>query len=359
MSYSQRLLAWYDLSGRKDLPWQQNVTPYRVWLSEIMLQQTQVNTVIDYFQRFTARYPTVNALADASLNDVLALWAGLGYYARARNLYLAAQKIMQQHQGIIPQELNALIALPGIGRSTAAAILSLAYHQAQPILDGNVKRVLTRHRAIEGWPGHRATERQLWHLAESLLPKRRFAHYTQAQMDLGATVCTRNKPNCQQCPIQTDCSAFQSNTIAQFPQKKPKKKIPARQLHWLILMSKNGEILLNQRDKKGIWGGLWSFPEFDHLSELHAFYRPYTDSNSPQLTSFPTIKHIFTHYKLDIFPHLVHSYDYGSMPKLDNTWQWFNPSDVLQLGIPAPVKAFITFRIREVYDAPSPVCEIE
>lgn len=348
-SFSDRLLHWYDQYGRKDLPWQHNITPYHVWLSEIMLQQTQVATVIDYYQRFIKQYPSVNDLAEAPIDDVLALWTGLGYYARARNLHKAAKLIVSEHHGDLPKDLDALIALPGIGRSTAGAIMSLGHHQRYPILDGNVKRVLCRYRAIAGWPGQKQVEQQLWTLAEQLLPKQRFANYIQAQMDLGATVCKRSKPRCTLCPLQKDCLAFGQGTQTAFPERKPKKALPLRQTHWLIIFSKSGEILLEQRPSQGIWGGLWSFPEFDSYDEMEQFYHLKFGHNNATFIADNTIRHVFTHYKLDILPYLVHSSGYESLSDPNRAWQWFETSDALQLGLPAPVKAYITnYRVQEI-----------
>lgn len=266
--FSKQLLTWFDLYGRKDLPWQQQPTPYHVWLSEIMLQQTQVSTVIPYYQRFTENFNSINALANAAVDDVLALWTGLGYYARARNLNKAAIIMAQQHHGEMPNNIDDLIALPGIGRSTAGAIMSLAHQQKFAILDGNVKRVLARFFAIEGWPGKKDIENQLWQKAELLLPRQRIANYIQAQMDLGASVCTRSKPKCDLCPLTSGCIAFKQGNPKDYPTSKPNKVIPRRQTHWLIAQNSTGEILLEQRPQQGIWGGLWSFPEVEDKGDL-------------------------------------------------------------------------------------------
>ena len=339
--FHDRLLAWFDVHGRKGLPWQHDVTPYNVWLSEIMLQQTQVTTVIDYYIRFTSHYGDITALANASLDDILALWTGLGYYARARNLYKAANIMLEQYQGKMPDTLDELIALPGVGRSTAGAIMALAHQQNYPILDGNVKRVLTRYAAIPGWPGQKPVEQQLWQLAESLLPDTRISNYIQAQMDLGATICKRSRPLCQHCPLQDDCSAFQSGTTQDYPSSKPKKVIPTRKTHWLVAQSNNGSILLEQRPNKGIWGGLWSFPEFDSTSELIQFSQQSFDASNEDIQLQTPIRHVFTHFKLDIFPHLVHSSDYSQQIDNNKTFCWYTMSDALRLGLPAPVKAFL------------------
>jgi len=306
-----------------------------------MLQQTQVSTVIDYYQRFISQYNDITALANADLDDVLALWTGLGYYARARNLHKAAQVMRDQHQSEMPDTLDALMALPGIGRSTAGAIMSLAHQQPYPILDGNVKRVLARYAAIADWPGHRIVEQKLWQLAEELLPETRNGHYIQAQMDLGSTICKRSKPLCRDCPLQEDCKAFQSGNTQNYPGVKPKKAIPTRQTHWLVARSQNGSILLEQRPNKGIWGGLWSFPEFDTTSELETFSQQKLTTNTANIEVQTTIRHIFTHFKLDIFPYLVHSSIYVQQIDHNKTFSWYTINDALRLGLPAPVKAFL------------------
>ena len=340
--FHERLLDWYDIHGRKDLPWQHDISPYHVWLSEIMLQQTQVSTVIPYYLRFITQYVDITSLASAKLDDILALWAGLGYYARARNLHKAANILVRQHKAEMPFSIDELIALPGIGRSTAGAIMALAHQQKHPILDGNVKRVLARYSAISGWPGKKPVEQKLWKIAESLLPEKRITHYTQAQMDLGATICKRNKPLCLQCPLHEDCKAFQLGTPELFPTSKPKKEIPTRQSHWLIAQSNNGEILLEQRPNDGVWGGLWSFPEFDCPINLVSFSQEKLKVNPEEIQHQTSISHVFTHFKLDITPYLVHSSD--NYQKIDNNkiFGWYTIRDALQLGIPAPVKAFLT-----------------
>ena len=340
--FHERLLDWYDIRGRKDLPWQHDISPYHVWLSEIMLQQTQVSTVIPYYLRFITQYVDITALASAKLDDVLASWSGLGYYARARNLHKAANILVRQHQAEMPSSIGDLMALPGIGRSTAGAIMALAHQQKYPILDGNVKRVLARHSAISGWPGKKPIEQKLWKIAESLLPEKRIAHYTQAQMDLGATVCKRNKPLCLQCPLHEDCKAFQLGTPELFPISKPKKEIPTRQSHWLIAKSNNGDILLEQRPTNGIWGGLWSFPEFGSPFDLASFSQEKLKVNPEEIQHQTSIRHVLTHFKLDITPHLVHSSD--NYQKIDDNkiFGWYTIRDALQLGLPAPVKAFLT-----------------
>ncbi len=252
--FQQNILTWFDQHGRKDLPWQKDISPYRVWLSEIMLQQTQVTTVIPYFNAFIEKFPDINTLANAPLDEVLHLWSGLGYYARARNLHKTAQLIAEL--GYFPDSLEALNKLPGIGLSTAGAILSIAFNKSHPILDGNVKRVLTRFKAVSGWSGDSGVNKQLWAISAQLTPKQRVADYTQAIMDLGATLCTRNKPKCDACPIKSFCIAKLTDTVALFPAPKPTKFIPTKKLTLLLLRNIDHSILLEKRPPTGIWGGL-------------------------------------------------------------------------------------------------------
>jgi A/G-specific adenine glycosylase len=259
--FSDKLLTWHDTHGRKDLPWQKHSTAYRVWISEIMLQQTQVATVIPYYDRFMDRFPDLISLANAELDDVLHLWSGLGYYARARNLHKAAKSVRDDHGGVFPMEFEEVTALPGIGRSTAAAILALADNQHHAILDGNVKRVLTRYYMVEGWPGAPSVIQALWSLAEKLTPAQRVAQYTQAIMDLGATLCTRSRPACAICPLTADCQAHAANRQAEFPHRRPKKKLPVRETTFVMMCDQAGQVMLERRPPSGIWGGLWGFPE--------------------------------------------------------------------------------------------------
>jgi A/G-specific adenine glycosylase len=338
--FSQQLLAWFDIAGRKDLPWQQNITPYRVWVSEIMLQQTQVTTVIDYYQRFMVRFPTVQSLADAPTDDVLALWTGLGYYARARNLHKAAKLVCEEFNGEFPHDHELLQQLPGVGRSTAAAIYSIACNGRAPILDGNVKRVLTRYAAIDGWPALKHVESQLWDLAEELTPDKRVADYTQAIMDLGATLCTRSKPQCPNCPVQSNCQSFANNTQTNYPSKKPKKQIPTRQVHMLIIENNRGEILLEQRPDSGIWGGLWSFPEATNVDELDH----YLDKNlcSTSTTQhWPVMRHTFSHFHLDITPVHVRLQNEITAVMEAKPQLWYKGHPEQQVGLAAPVKKLL------------------
>jgi A/G-specific adenine glycosylase len=338
--FSRAVLGWFDKHGRKHLPWQQDITPYRVWLSEIMLQQTQVNTVIPYFERFIARFPDVKQLAAAPVDDVLHLWTGLGYYARARNLHRCAQIIVRDYGGEFPATVAALADLPGIGRSTAGAIVSIAHQKRAAILDGNVKRVLARHHAVGGWPGEADTLRRLWEHAETLTPKKRSHHYTQAMMDLGATVCTRSKPACERCPVITTCLAHAQGTIAHFPGKKPKKILPEKAVQLLMLRNPSGDILLQQRPPQGIWGGLWSFPEIP----LDTDAAEYTEDHFGKIITHETwdaYRHTFSHYHLDITPVLLQLKK--SPAKIAEAQQtcWYNPHQPSTIGLAAPVKKLL------------------
>ncbi|EMR12177.1 A/G-specific DNA-adenine glycosylase [Methylophaga lonarensis MPL] len=338
-NFSDALLGWYEKHGRKDLPWQQSVTPYRVWVSEIMLQQTQVSTVIPYYQRFMQRFPDIAALATANLDEVLSYWAGLGYYARGRNLHKSANIIHHQLGGELPEDIEQLQTLPGIGRSTAGAIMALAFHQRYAILDGNVKRVLSRFYAVEDWPGKPQVEKQLWLRAQALLPDKDFAKYTQAQMDLGATLCTRSRPDCQNCPLQTHCAAYAQNNVSDYPRPRPKKTVPVKQVQWLVVENKHQEILLLKRPAMGIWGGLWCFPEFTD-SELETVCDrleiPVTDAQI--LAGF---QHTFTHFKLNIQPFKMALDDAFSVIEDKPDRIWVKIKDIEELALPAPVKALV------------------
>lgn len=337
--FADALLHWYDRFGRKDLPWQQDPTPYHVWLSEIMLQQTQVSTVIGYYQRFTERFADIHALADAEQDEVLAFWSGLGYYARARNLHKTARIVAGEFNGQLPDTLDGLMALPGIGRSTAGAILTLGFHQCFPILDGNVKRVLARFFALDGWPGNKPVENKLWQYAEDLLPQRRIANYIQAQMDLGATLCTRRKPECSRCPLRAGCRAYALGKPTAYPGKKPGKTIPSRQTHWLVLQNEQGEVLLEQRPQQGIWGGLWSFPEVDAADDLQQYCQQQWQLSIHSQSALTSLQHVFTHFKLEIRPLLLQCTVSGVADK--DRGNWYRIEDTFKLGLPAPVKSFL------------------
>jgi A/G-specific adenine glycosylase len=299
--FSARVLAWYHRHGRKDLPWQREVTPYRVWVSEIMLQQTQVATVIPYYERFMARFPSVAVLAGASEDEVLRHWSGLGYYARARNLLRAAREIRDRHAGELPGSLAELMELAGIGRSTAGAILALAGGQAHPILDGNVKRLLARYRMIDGWPGEGAVAEQLWALSETLMPTRHVGAYTQAMMDLGAMVCTRSEPDCARCPVGADCRARAKRRVRDYPWVRPRKARPERETAMLMVCSADG-VLLERRPPAGVWGGLWGFPEVEDASQCEAWCRRELGAPPQRVIAWAPLRHSFTHFHLRITP---------------------------------------------------------
>jgi A/G-specific adenine glycosylase len=339
--FRRRLLRWYDRHGRHDLPWQKNRTPYRVWVSEIMLQQTQVATVIPYFQRFMQRFPNLKQLATAPLDDVLHLWTGLGYYARGRNLHKAAQLIHSEHGGRFPRDLETVMSLPGIGRSTAAAILAQACEQPHAILDGNVKRVLSRFHAIEGWPGLPQIEAQLWGLAERYTPQQRIVDYTQAIMDLGATLCRRGTPNCPACPLQKGCVAYYQGRVAEFPHSKPKKQLPLRQTHMLLLEDAARHLLLVQRPPAGIWGGLWCLPECPENTHIEQWCRSQYGLDIAALSFLPTLQHSFSHFRLEIQPIRAQVTLSGDKVLESAPTVWYNPKTPQRLGLPAPVKTLI------------------
>jgi A/G-specific adenine glycosylase len=347
VDFAHKLLTWFDQSGRKDLPWQQNKTPYRVWVSEIMLQQTQVNSVIEYYQRFMTRFPTLESLASADEDRVLELWAGLGYYARARNLHKTAKIIHQNFKGEFPDTLDSIIELPGIGRSTAGAILSIAFKQQATILDGNVKRVLCRFKAITNWPGDRETEKQLWELAEQLTPSARTDDYTQAIMDLGATLCTRSKPDCKHCPMQPDCQALKLDIQTKLPKSKPKKAIPLRHTRIVLIETDDNHILLEKRPPTGIWGGLYSLPELN--SELSLFDISQHCSTQFSCTLSPPIEtkvfqHTFSHFKLELQPIEFKSANRQIMINDRNRFLWIKLDQLSKLGMPAPITKYLKRR---------------
>ncbi|MEJ2127927.1 MAG: A/G-specific adenine glycosylase [Woeseiaceae bacterium] len=344
--FAGRILDWFDEHGRKDLPWQV-ADPYCVWISEIMLQQTQVQTVIPYYQRFMRSFPTVASLADAQLDSVLDHWSGLGYYARARNLHKAAQMIRDDFGGEFPRSFDDVCGLPGVGRSTAGAILSLAFEERHPILDGNVKRVLARHRAIAGWPGKTAVANELWNVAGANTPTRRVGAYTQAIMDLGATVCTRSKPACGRCPVNEDCEALASRSIEQYPGRKPKKDKPLKTTT-MVLAVQDRAVYLERRPPAGIWGGLWSLPELNG-SSLEEWCIDRFAASGTAAESWATLRHSFSHYDLDIEPIMVRI-GAGSSRVADNgdaTWYSLDASP--PGGIAAPVQKLINTLKNELH----------
>ncbi|WP_431636118.1 A/G-specific adenine glycosylase [Dyella sp. KULCS107] len=341
---ADRLLRWFDQHGRKDLPWQQagadgQRDAYRVWLSEVMLQQTQVATVIPYFQRFVEALPTLGNLAAADEDVVLALWSGLGYYRRARFLHQAAQRCVAAHGGALPRDIDALCSLPGIGRSTAGAILAQAHGLRFPILDGNVKRVLTRYHGIHGDPGQSAIERTLWQLAESHTPAARVADYTQAIMDLGATVCVRSQPRCAECPLQSDCVARRDGLTAQLPTPKPGKRQPVRSTLMLVLRDERGRVLLERRGPQGVWSGLWSLPEAADPDAAWRLAQQIADVDDAQ--PLPPFTHVFSHYKLSVEPLLFDRASARDGVADQPMQRWCDRAAYAALGLPAPVRVLL------------------
>jgi A/G-specific adenine glycosylase len=329
------VLAWFDRHGRRDLPWQRDPSPYRVWVSEVMLQQTQVAAVIPYFERFMARLPTVAALAAAPPDAVLHLWSGLGYYARARNLHRAAGIILSDYGGELPADLARLRALPGIGRSTAGAVLSLALGQRHAILDGNVKRVLARCFAIPGWPGRVGVLTRLWEAAERCTPGERVGAYNQAMMDLGATLCTRAAPACGCCPLAVGCAALALGDTAAFPAPRPRRNVPVREVLMLVLRNAAGEVLLERRPPLGIWGGLWGFPECPPGTEPADWCRDHLGVTPVRVEMLRSRRHSFTHFSLDIQPLAI---DLGTASVADEADRlWCDPARPRPVGLAAPV----------------------
>ncbi|MEX2148786.1 MAG: A/G-specific adenine glycosylase [Steroidobacteraceae bacterium] len=333
MNIAPQLLDWFDVHGRRGLPWQQDATPYRVWISEVMLQQTQVETVIPYFTRFIARFPDVATLAAASADEVLALWSGLGYYARGRNLHRAAAVVMSRHRGALPETLEDLMALPGIGRSTAGAILALAHGQRQPILDGNVKRVLSRVFAVRDVPGSAASIARLWALAEACTPATRVAGYTQAIMDLGATLCTRARPACARCPLGDCCTAYALNLVEELPARRVRAP-RRRERTQMVFVVHHGRLLLHRRPAKGIWGGLWAPPEFADARAARRWWQSRFGSAAGKGRRLPAVRHAFTHFDLDIEPWVV-PLRRARAAGADAVWQDLRA--IPAVGLPAPV----------------------
>lgn len=331
--WASSVFRWFDVHGRHDLPWQHPRSAYAVWVSEIMLQQTTVSAVIPYFQRFMAALPDVRALADASEDELMALWSGLGYYARARNLHRAARIVVDEFGGQFPDQLDQIQALPGIGRSTAGAILAQAFDRPAPVLDGNVKRVLARHAGVAGWPGEASVLKRLWQEAESRLPAERPADYAQALMDLGASVCKRRAPACEHCPVSRDCVARRENLVAQIPASRPRKIRPAREHWYLLLIDDVGRILLHKRAPSGIWGGLWCLPEARHG---RAEFEDWVDELDSDIEP---LRHEFTHFSLTLRPVRGR----GLRPRIEEEsgLQWHTLESALALGLPQPIRRLI------------------
>ena len=339
--FAQRVLDWFDLHGRKDLPWQRDIDPYRVWVSEIMLQQTQVTTVIPYFERFMAALPSVQALAAAKEDQVMHLWTGLGYYARARNMHRAAKQVCAGLGGQFPATVEGLCELPGIGPSTAGAIISIAFGQRAVILDGNVKRVLARYRAVAGWPGQGAVHKHLWQIAEGFTPNLRSAEYSQAMMDLGATLCTRANPACERCPLNAGCEARALGRQPDFPGKKPRKALPVRTTTFVMARAGNGDIWLERRPARGIWGGLWCFPEIRDEQESVNWCIDRWGLEPASIEVWPEFRHTFSHYHLDIRPVevVLPATPDAVMEAPDQLW--YNRRQPPQVGLAAPVATLL------------------
>ena len=336
--FSGRIVAWQRAAGRRDLPWQGTRDPYRVWLSEIMLQQTQVATVVPYYLRFVARFPDVAALARADVREVMRLWAGLGYYARARNLHACAQRVAAAHGGQFPRSARALAQLPGIGRSTAAAIAAFCFGERAAILDGNVKRVLARQFGVAGFPGVAAVERALWARAEALLPDAAaMPAYTQGLMDLGATVCTKSAPRCGHCPLRSTCVALGTDRVGELPAARPKKQTRTRCAHLLLLVH-GDRVLLEQRPGAGIWGGLLAPPQFDRVDELAAALRDLAPAASVE--QLPQRRHPFTHFTLQFTPHLARV-ERPAPAAMEPRLLWLARADIERAALPAPIRTLL------------------
>ncbi|MGK2946683.1 MAG: A/G-specific adenine glycosylase [Candidatus Malihini olakiniferum] len=343
--FAQQILAWYERCGRKTLPWQQEKTPYTVWLSEIMLQQTQVATVIPYFQRFIARFPDIHTLAAAPLNEVLHLWTGLGYYARGRNLHKAAQIIANQHEGKFPTTFEGVTTLSGVGRSTAGAVLSLSLGQHYPILDGNVKRVLARYYTVAGWPGKKEVKQKLWALSEQVTPAMGVSQFNQAMMDLGAIICTRSRPKCELCPLNGGCMAHANHSWINYPGKKPKKTLPEKRA-WFLLLQRRNKVWLQQKPAIGLWGGLFCFPQFSSHEDVKPWLQKCNlkTTDVRQLVSF---RCTFSHFHLDILPLWLELSSDTSHASHDACCMegkiglWYNLSEPPTVGLAAPVKRLL------------------
>ncbi|WP_456373037.1 A/G-specific adenine glycosylase [Thiolapillus sp.] len=338
--FSARVLAWFRRHGRRDLPWQQSPEPYRVWISEIMLQQTRVSTVIPYYLRFMEAFPRVADLAAAAEDEVLHHWSGLGYYARARNLHRAARQIMEHHGGRFPLEYKQVLALPGIGESTAGAILSLSHGQKHAILDGNVKRVLARVFMVEGWPGRASVQKELWRIARSLTPDTQVAAYNQAMMDLGATLCHRTRPDCTRCPLESFCAAHEQNRTGEFPGKKAARQMPWRDIQMLMICNAQGDVLLHKRPPAGIWGGLWSFPELE-MSRQPEEWLQEKSLAAVSIRELEPRRHSFSHFHLRIHPRLILLKKAGCQVLDGDAEVWYNHRHERMRGLSAPVQQLL------------------
>ena len=337
--FAKTLLAWQRKHGRHGLPWQATRDPYRIWLSEVMLQQTQVETVIPYYERFLARFPDVGALADAQEEEVLRLWSGLGYYARARNLHRAARTVARERGGRFPDTAEDLARLPGLGRSSAAAIAAFAFGRREAILDGNVKRVFARFFGVEGYPGERRVETRLWQLAAKQLPRRGIGRYTQALMDLGAMVCVRGRPRCDACPLARRCVALRDGRVAELPTPRPRRPSPQRAVTWLVLMHA-GRVLLERRPAPGLWGGLWAFPETGARG-LAAFCRREFGCEPRPARRLDVLEHQFTHFRLRARPVVVTLAAAPAAAVESPGRLWLDIADARDAALPAPVKTLL------------------
>jgi len=335
--FAPAVLGWWESNGRKDLPWQQNPAPYRVWISEIMLQQTQVSTVVGYYDRFMEAFPDVQVLARADLDSVLHLWSGLGYYARARNMHRAAGDIVERFDGELPLEIDALESLPGIGRSTAGAILALASGRRHPILDGNARRVLARVFGVTGWPGDTAVNRKLWRLADACTPAHRVANYTQAIMDLGASVCSRRKAKCSACPLNQQCVALQHGVVDQIPAPRPKRDRPQREVVLVMVVRDDGAVLLEKRPTSGVWGGLWGFPETVDVDQVSAWCQSQVGIVPQRIQVRSVLRHGFTHFDLAMTPVEAHITRPPERAMEGDRWLWYKLNQPAAVGIAAPV----------------------
>jgi A/G-specific adenine glycosylase len=338
-AFAEAIIAWQARHGRSDLPWQGTRDPYRIWLSEIMLQQTQVATVIPYFLRFVERFPTLESLAQASEDDVLRLWSGLGYYSRARNLHRAAQQVMTQHAGAFPRSRSEIEALPGVGRSTAAAIAGFAFGARAAILDGNVKRVLARHFAVEGFPGERAVELELWQLAESLLPAQGIEGYIQGLMDLGATLCTTRSPGCNRCPVRSTCRAYAEDRVDTLPAPRPRKALPHRTTAMLVL-TRDGDVLLQKRPPVGVWAGLWCLPEMDVEADAARIARVHYGCTLSSVERLGPLRHGFTHFTLAITPVVARVAEVAARAAQPGV-VWLPVAEAATAAIPVPVRKLL------------------
>ena len=340
-TFSNRVIKWHGESGRTDLPWQINKTPYKVWISEVMLQQTQVNTAMPYFNAFMKRFPNIDSLAESTMDDVLSYWSGLGYYARGRNIHKTACILKDDYSSSLPCSLIELESLPGIGRSTAGAIYSLGFNKSAPILDGNVKRVLSRHKRVDGILKKTTTVNKLWEISEELLPHKNHGTYTQGIMDLGATVCTRSNPSCSVCPVGEDCLARIHSETALLPNRGASKKKKEKEIFWLIPKDRNDNVYLEKRPEKGIWGGLWSFIECDEEEELEKIYKSKFSPNTSSIKKYKEIGHSFSHYDLKAHVFVV-SLKRKLTAQTNVESIWTNAKELQSIGTPKPIQKLIT-----------------